>query len=236
MPIINGNNANNFLVGTPFDDTIHGFAGDDVLIGLDGNDTLDGGLGADKMQGGRGNDTYIVDNAGDVVIEAQGEGIDTVYSSVGYALSANVERLVLTGVGNIWGVGNDLVNSVIGNAGANLIDGRGGNDFIVTGLGADRVLFDTPLGVGNVDTITDLNPALDTILLDDAVFAGLPLGVLAFTAFKSGGVVDADDRIIYNPVTGDLFFDPDGSGAAMATQFATLSNLAAITNVDFVVV
>ena len=117
-----------------------------------------------------------------------------------------------------------------------MLNGRLGNDGITTGAGADRVRFDTALGAGNIDTITDFSPLLDTILLDDAVFTGLPLGVLAAAAFNNGGPVDANDRIIYNPVSGALSFDPDGSGATLQTQFATLGNLAVISNADFLVV
>jgi hypothetical protein len=67
---------------TCFYDTLAGGYGDDSLSGGDGNDvledlqrgddTLDGGAGADQMHGGKGNDSYVVDSAGDVVIELAG--------------------------------------------------------------------------------------------------------------------------------------------------------------------
>ena len=71
---------------------------------------LDGGAGADTMSGGAGNDTYVVDDAGDVVTEAAGEGTDTVRARVSYTLGANVENLTLTGTGAINGTGNALDN------------------------------------------------------------------------------------------------------------------------------
>ena len=50
------------------------------------------------MEGGRGNDVYIVDSAGDRVIERSGQGIDTVKSSVSFSLNGtHAEKLVLTG-------------------------------------------------------------------------------------------------------------------------------------------
>ena len=79
-----------------------------TLIGNSGNNILDGGAGADAMTGGAGNDTYFVDNAGDPVIESAGEGNDTVFATVNFRLSANVETLVLQGSADLQGYGNSL--------------------------------------------------------------------------------------------------------------------------------
>lgn len=47
---------------------------------------------------------------------------------------------------------------------------------------------------------------------------------------------DADDYIIYNKTTGDLFYDADGNGGGTGIRFATLSNKAVLTAADFFVV
>jgi len=129
------------LTGSGFDDFLTGSSGANVLSGLDGNDTIDGGTGADTMAGGAGNDTYVVDNTGDVVIENAGEGLDTIQSSVTYTLSANVENLRLTGVGNISGTGNGLANAITGNSGNNILAGLGGADTLDGGAGTDTASY-----------------------------------------------------------------------------------------------
>src|SRR5690606_35070025 len=59
-----------------------GNASDNRIVGNSADNILDGVSGADTLVGGRGNDTYYVDDERDVVIEADGEGVDTVQASV----------------------------------------------------------------------------------------------------------------------------------------------------------
>ena len=127
------------LHGTGDDDLIEGFQGRDDLYGLGGNDVLDGGAGADTMTGGDGNDTYYVDNVGDVIVEAHGGGRDIVYSTVTYTLSADIEKLVLTGTANISAFGNAGNNTVVGNDGNNKVLGGAGDDTLGGGLGNDTL-------------------------------------------------------------------------------------------------
>ncbi|GLK90813.1 calcium-binding protein [Pseudomonas turukhanskensis] len=115
-----------------------------VLTGNDGANILDGGSGADSLAGGKGNDTYIVDNLGDSVTEALNAGIDTVKSSVSFTLGANLENLTLTGLAaaDTSATGNELNNTLIGDAGDNTIDGRAGVDKLAGGQGNDTYLVD----------------------------------------------------------------------------------------------
>ncbi|MBI3350385.1 MAG: hypothetical protein HY020_24645 [Burkholderiales bacterium] len=106
------------------------------------------------MTGGAGNDSYIVDNAGDTVVEGANGGTDGVQSSVTHTLSANVENLTLTGGAAINGSGNALDNQITGNAAANTLDGGDGNDTLTGGGGAD-----TLLGGNGDDTLIAASPA-----------------------------------------------------------------------------
>ncbi|MBD0415228.1 calcium-binding protein [Oryzicola mucosus] len=213
---------------------------DNIITGNDDNNRLDGGGGADTLKGGGGNDTYIVDNVGDVAVEINGGGYDNVEASVSYSLKGQyVENLKLVGNANIDATGNKQFNTIVGNAGNNVINGMDGSDFLTGGGGADRFVFNTALGANNVDIITDFDASTDSIRLDNAVFLGLADGTFDATVFKdlATGNVDGSDRILYNSDTGELFFDRDGSGSTYdAVLFATLSNHETISYNDFLVI
>jgi hypothetical protein len=66
------------------------------------------------------------------------------------------------------------------------------------------------------------------------VFAGLTAAALSTQSFEAAAQ-DADDRILYDPATGLLAYDADGSGAGAAIAFARLSAGLSLTAADFVV-
>jgi Ca2+-binding RTX toxin-like protein len=125
------------------------------------------------------------------------------------------------------GQGNDTLD---GGNGADTLQGGIGNDSMSGGAGADLFLFDTaPNATSNKDTITDFLSGTDRIAFSKSVFTGLSeaaLGTLNADAFLSGAGLttaqDAADRFIYNTTTGALYYDADGSGAAVAVQVAIL--------------
>ncbi|EIM24651.1 calcium-binding protein [Microvirga lotononidis] len=159
-----------------------------LIVGTSGNDSLDGKGGVDILIGGAGDDLYFVDSFFDVVVEEAGQGYDTVIAYASYALGDNIEVLKAAG-GDlpISLTGNALSNEIFGNAGANVIDGRdgddrlygdGGNDVISGGSGQD-VLYggmgDDLLsgGEGNDHLFGDVgNDTLDGGDGNDALYGG----------------------------------------------------------------
>ena len=148
------------LTGSNFNDTLRGNAG---------NNILDGGKGADTLIGGAGSDTYVVDDLGDVVVEAANEGIDQVNSSLSrYTLGSNIEngRIISSFVGRA---------SMKGNSADNLIYAGLGYDLILGGGGADTVSYAYATG----DVVASLAD-VGTHDMDDAQIA-LALQTASFT-------------------------------------------------------
>ncbi|HEV2818795.1 MAG TPA: calcium-binding protein [Allosphingosinicella sp.] len=214
-----------------------------VIYGNEGANALNGGGGAgDVLIGLGGNDVYYIVQGGEQLIEAAGGGTDVVYTNVSHVLAAGQEIEILSAVSNAATTAMDLTgngfgNTLYGNNGANVLNGGSGNDFLIGFGGADTFAFTTALGAGNVDQIVDFVSGADRIALDDAVFAGLGPGALPAGAFATGSAAgDADDRIVYNSATGQLFFDADGNGAGAMTLFGTLQPGTVLLASDFVVI
>jgi Ca2+-binding RTX toxin-like protein len=161
---LNGGDGVDFLYGGEGNDDLSGGIGNDSLFGGTGNDELNGGIGADTMNGWLGNDTYVVDSAGDVIVEAPNSlvvagpsgpvflsgGTDLVRSSISFSLvpNPNIENLTLLGGGNLNGTGNNLNNTITGNSGNNNLSGGDGNDTLIGENGIDTLIG----GAGN-DTL-----------------------------------------------------------------------------------
>ncbi len=174
-----------------------------TILGNAGNNVIDGGSGADRMVGGDGNDTYYVDNTGDRVVEADGEGIDTVYTSVSYALGDNVENLVYTGQWSAVLTGNALNNTITGNNADNTLDGGAGIDRLIGGLGNDTYIVDNAGDVvveaanGGVDTVRATSSYTLGANLENLIYIGPNSAVLtgnalnnAITGNGAGNVLD----------------------------------------------
>jgi serralysin len=160
--VLRGLDGIDWLYGRGGNDTLEGGGGlYDVLFGENGDDRLDGGVGADYLYGGADNDTYIVDNGADFINEYIGEGIDTVRTSVSYALwDTEVEVLEAadpSGTAAIDLTGNNYHNRITGNDGANVIIGLGGYDVLLGGGGSDTLYGgddgDSLQGEGGADTM-----------------------------------------------------------------------------------
>lgn len=145
--------------GNLLNNVITGNTGINTLDGGMGNDVLDGGSGADRLIGGVGDDSYFVDSTSDIVVEAAGEGADTVNSSVTHTLSSEVENLTLLGSGAINAIGNGLSNDITGNGAVNTLDGGAGIDMLRGGAGDDVYLVNDVLDI----IIEGANAGTDTI-------------------------------------------------------------------------
>ena len=178
------------------DDTVYAGDGSDTIMAGEGNDYIDGGIGADIMLGGAGDDTYIVDNTGDVVTELTDSGLDTVQSSVTYALPADVENLVLTGTSDINGTGNMLDNIITGNAGNNMLDGGSGADTLIGGAGNDTYYID---GIGDAVT-EDAGQGTDTVNSSITYTLGANLENLTLTGTDN---INASGNELNNLINGN---------------------------------
>jgi Ca2+-binding RTX toxin-like protein len=129
---------------------------------------------------------------------------------------------------------NDLI---YGQYGMDLIDGGLGNDTLTGGAGDDKFIFSYKIGKDNIDTITDFASG-DKVALSSTIFTKLKGDKDLSDNFKSVAS-DNDDYLIYDSLTGKLYYDADGSGTkSQPIQIALVGTdtHAALTASDFVIV
>jgi Ca2+-binding RTX toxin-like protein len=258
--ILYGNGAANVLNGLGGADIMAGGYGDDVYVvdnafdfvsegASAGTDRVDAGVtftlgdnlenltltGTAAINGtGNGLNNNIVGNAAGNVIDGL-DGQDNINGMAGNdTLNGGAANDILTG-----GLGNDIIT---GGTGSDEMNGGAGNDQYKgdAGDGADKFIFDTALSATtNVDTIQSFVAGQDEIRLDKTIFTALGDAGIDLTPamFRSGAGVnaaaDADDRIIYNTTTGDLYYDSNGSAAGGMTKFAVIENKPPLSASDF---
>ncbi len=184
------------------------------------------------------NNVVGFDNSNDV-INGQG-GNDIIDGKSG-------DDLLRGGTGNdllIGGIGNDIL---IGGEGNDTLLGGEGNDLLIGGIGADSFVYNTnaaftSAAVG-IDTIADFNRSQgDKIILSKTTFTAITSAVGTgfsnasnFQISSLGAVSNA--VIVYDPVTGHLLYNQNGSAAGFGSggQFAQLTGAPTLTASDFII-
>jgi len=249
--------------GNGMTNRITGNAGNNILDGGAGIDTLIGGLGDDTYivdltaTGALQDVITEAANAGTDTLSLR--GAVSLANAVTWTLAATLENLDIaaTGFTKLNLTGNSTDNSLAGNIVANILDGGAGNDVLSGSLGndtliggagndtltggydADFFIFNLAAGSNNLDTVTDFASGTDVLRFDNAIFTAIgPDGALNPAAFVAGditGGLNAGDRIVYNTMTGALYYDADGDGASAAMQVAFLTGAPILVATDIFV-
>ncbi|MFC5462307.1 peroxidase family protein [Massilia niabensis] len=203
--------ANSYTLGSNVEELVFvgtgnftgvGNTSNNTMTGGDGNDSLNGGSGTDRMTGGLGDDTYFVGSSTDIVVEADGEGFDTIMSTAtSVTLGTGVEDVIHTGGTTIL-TGNVLDNYLRGGASGDTLRGGAGNDRLEGGAGNDRleggtgndvfVFAATGFGADTVAGEVDFNALGGQDLLD---ISGLGITADTFATSVSFTDLGADLRV-----------------------------------------
>lgn len=151
---IDGSAFSDGLVGSEDANVIAAGDGNDTLFGLGGDDTLLGGAGTDLLYGGAGAN-HIDGGAGDDDTASYFAATSLIHVDLVRGISVGSSNDVLAGIENVQGssygdglVGNDGANLIDGGAGSDTIYGLGGDDRLAGGTGSDTLVG----GAGN-DTL-----------------------------------------------------------------------------------
>jgi len=99
-------------------------------------------------------------------------------------LPDNIENLALTGTANVAATGNNLDNTLIGNAGNNLLNAGAGNDIVDGGDGDDTIIGGSGAG-------------------DDVYIGGSGIDIVVYSSATLGIVVDLQGETASGPEIGN---------------------------------
>jgi Ca2+-binding RTX toxin-like protein len=255
---ITGDDGANTLSGNRGNDLLVGAGGNDVLVGGRGNDSLVGGSGYDRVDYSR--DDARKGISVDLTSGAAKDGFgnhdaladfeEVRGSRFNDVIRGGIQDETLRGEG-----GNDRLNGrdgndrLFGGSGNDHLSGENGNDQLSGGSGSDTLtggagqdvfVFDSkPQRLSSVDHITDFEPDGDIFHLDRTFLKniGFPDQPLRDDFFHLGKKAqDPLNRIIYDKVTGSLYYDPDGTGSVTQIKIAILANKVSLDSTDFFVI
>jgi Ca2+-binding RTX toxin-like protein len=221
---LDGGTGNDTLFSGDGNDVLLGATGADYLYAEDGNDSLDGGADNDYLEGDMGNDTLLGGDGNDTLDE-DGYGVRLGYGN-DWLDGGTGNDTLFSGDGDdmlLGGAGNDILYAEQGN---DTLNGGAGMDTLSGGVGADRFVFDAASSQDNSsDVLLDFMASEgDQIVFDHAFFkqlegkADLTQHIRQYSAPSIGG----DDYIVYDNLTGHLYYDATGLGDLDALLIATL--------------
>ncbi|MCX7423933.1 MAG: FG-GAP-like repeat-containing protein [Planctomycetia bacterium] len=146
--VLLGQSGDDSLVGGEGLDTLLGGAGRDSLRGGDGNDRLNGRGGADTISGGLGDDYLIGGEGIDLLAESGDVNFllkQTTLTGLGVDRLTQFEKAMLTGgdgANVLDASGSNLIVTLIGGGGNDLLKGGSRSDSLVGGDGDDTLLGD----------------------------------------------------------------------------------------------
>lgn len=227
------------IYGGSGNDLVFGNAGVDQLFGDNGNDLMIGGFGGDNIDGGAGFDTAYYGNSGAGVV---------INLLAGTASGGEASGDTLISIENVYGsaftdqlLGDSTGNELVGLAGDDFMEGRGGADALIGGEGNDTASYLnsasavtinlTNLSGAGGDAAGDLivgienvyGSAFNDILRGDAV-GNLLLGASGDDTFFGEGGNDtilggAGNDVATGGAGNDVFFVRNNEGADTIVDF-----------------